>query len=134
MSRNQIGGGWSTADITISTTADQTPIAPGRRVSDLVENGRRTARFASDAPILTFFSIQSARYAEKHRQHAGVDLAVYYHPDHHWNVDRMLDALGADLRDTAVAGVLVGVAVVLAAALLGLLVRGGRALRRTVAG
>jgi aminopeptidase N len=26
-----------------------------------------------------------------------VDLAVYYHPDHHWNVDRMLDALGAGL-------------------------------------
>ena len=42
--------------------------------------GRRTARFVSDAPILTFFSIQSARYAEKHRDHQGVDLAVYYHP------------------------------------------------------
>lgn len=48
--------------------------------------------------------------------------------------DRMLDALGADLRDTAVTGVLVGCAVLVAAALLGLLVRAGRALRRTVAG
>ncbi|CAA9263626.1 MAG: putative membrane protein [uncultured Chthoniobacterales bacterium] len=95
--RNEIGGGWATADITVSTQADQTPIAPGKKVSDLVEAGRRTARFVSDTPILTFFSIQSARYAEKHRQHAGVDLAVYYHPEHHWNVDRMLDALGAGL-------------------------------------
>jgi aminopeptidase N len=87
------GDGWSTADITVSTEADQTPIAPGKKVSDTVSGGRRTARFVSDAPILTFFSIQSARYAEKHRNHKGVDLAVYYHPGHSWNVDRMLDAL-----------------------------------------
>jgi ABC-2 type transport system permease protein len=90
---NYIGDGWTTADITVSTEADQTPIAPGKKVSDVVSGGRRTARFVSDAPILTFFSIQSARYAEKHRSHNGVDLAVYYHPAHAWNVDRMLDAL-----------------------------------------
>jgi aminopeptidase N len=91
--RSYFGGGWSTADITVSTEAGQTPIAPGKKVSDVVGGGRRTARFVSDAPILTFFSIQSARYAEKHRNHNGVDLAVYYHPGHELNVDRMLDAL-----------------------------------------
>ena len=95
--RSYFGGGWTTADITISTVADQTPIAPGKKVSDVTSGGRRTARFVSDAPILTFFSIQSARYAEKHRNHNGVDLAVYYHPAHHWNVDRMLNALAASL-------------------------------------
>ena len=93
--RSYFGGGWSTADITVSTEADQTPIAPGKKVSDVVSSGRRTARFVSDAPILTFFSIQSARYAEKHRNHRGVDLAVYYHPGHERNDDRMLDALAA---------------------------------------
>ena len=51
----------------------------------------------SEAPIRETFSVQSARYAEKHRRHAGVDLAVYYHPAHAWNVDRMLDALAASL-------------------------------------
>ncbi|HEX8223021.1 MAG TPA: M1 family aminopeptidase [Allosphingosinicella sp.] len=91
--RSYFGGGWSTADITVSTVGDQTPIAPGMKVSDEVRGGRRTARFVSDAPIMTFFSIQSARYAEKHRNHRGVDLAVYYHPGHDANVDRMLDAL-----------------------------------------
>ena len=91
------GGGWTTADITVSTVADQIPIAPGKKMLDRTENGRRTARFVSDAPILTFFSVQSAKYAEKHRQHAGVDLAIYYHPEHHWNVDRMLNALQTSL-------------------------------------
>jgi len=92
-----LGGGWATADITVSTAADQTPIAPGRKVSDVTRGGRRIARFVSDVPIHPVFSIQSARYAEKHRRHAGVDLAVYYHPVHPWNVDRMLDALAASL-------------------------------------
>ncbi|HEY5710597.1 MAG TPA: M1 family aminopeptidase [Allosphingosinicella sp.] len=90
--RSYFGGGWSTADITISTSADQVPIAPGRKISDVAANGRRTARFVSDAPILTFFSIQSARYAERSRMHNGVRLSVYYDPAHAWNVDRMLNA------------------------------------------
>jgi ABC-2 type transport system permease protein len=95
--KSVLADGWMKADITVSTAADQTPIAPGRKVSDVTHGGRRTARFVSDAPILMFFSVQSARYAEKHRRHAGVDLAVYYHPAHAWNVDRMLDALAASL-------------------------------------
>jgi ABC-2 type transport system permease protein len=92
-------GGWTSTDITLSTTAGQTPIAPGRKVMDEVRDGRRIARFVSEAPIRENFSVQSARYAEKHRQHKGVDLAVYYHPHplHSTNVDRMLDALAASL-------------------------------------
>ncbi|HEX8126122.1 MAG TPA: ABC transporter permease subunit [Allosphingosinicella sp.] len=95
--KSYFGGGWTTADIIVSTEADQVPIAPGKKVFDKVAGGRRTARFVSDAPILTFFSIQSARYAEKHRDHRGVDLAVYYHPGHAWNVDRMLNALATSM-------------------------------------
>jgi len=95
--RTYFGGGWSTADITVSTSADQTPIAPGRKVADRTSGGRRTARFVSDAPILTFFSIQSARYAEARRTHAGVNLSVYYDPAHAWNAERMLTALERSL-------------------------------------
>jgi ABC-2 type transport system permease protein len=84
-------------DVTLSTAADQTPIAPGKKISDVTRDGRRTARFVSTAPTRLRFSIQSARYAEKHRKHGAVDLAVYYHPRHHWNVDRMLDAMAASL-------------------------------------
>jgi ABC-2 type transport system permease protein len=89
--------GWMNADITVSTSADQTPIAPGKRVSDVTRGGRRIARFVSDSPMLMFFVVQSGRYAEKHRLHNGVDLAVFHHPGHAWNVDRMLDALAVTL-------------------------------------
>jgi ABC-type transport system involved in multi-copper enzyme maturation permease subunit len=89
--------GWAKSDITVSTPADQVPLAPGNKVSDEVRGGRRVARFVSGVPVHPRFSIQSARYAEKHRLHRGIDLAVYHHPGHAWNVDRMLDALAASL-------------------------------------
>lgn len=91
---------WVDADLTVTTDADQTPIAPGYTVSDTVANGRRTVHFKPDAPINHFFSIQSARYAVKrgiwHGDH-DVDLAVYYHPGHEYNVDRMLTAMQRSL-------------------------------------
>jgi len=58
--RNYIGSDWVSSYITLTTDAGQTPIAPGSRVSDVTANGRRTAHFVSTAPILNFFSIQSA--------------------------------------------------------------------------
>ena len=88
---------WTTADITVSTDADQTPVAPGRPVSDRIVNGRRVACFVSDTPIKNYFSIQSARYAVRRRSDHGVDYAIYFHPAHRWNVDRMLTAMQASI-------------------------------------
>ena len=88
---------WVNADITVSTVADQTPMAPGYRVSDTVVDGRRIARFRTEAPILRFFSIQSAAYAVKTERYKGVELSIYHHPGHGWNVDRMLRALKVGL-------------------------------------
>lgn len=95
--RNYIHADWVMSDITFSTDADQTPIAPGNKVSDLTQGGRRTARFVSPAPILNFFSIQSAKYNVATRDHNGIQLSVYYHPGHDWNVNKMLNAMGAAL-------------------------------------
>lgn len=78
-----------TADITVATEADQTPIAPGYRVSEAVKGGRRVARFVTEAPVLPFFSIQSARYAISRETYKGVEIAVFHHPRHPWNVERM---------------------------------------------
>jgi ABC-2 type transport system permease protein len=96
-SHSFLNGWMKKSDITLSTDADQTPIAPGHKVSDVTRDGRRIARFVSTAPVRAGFSVQSARYAEKHRRHGGIDLAVYYHPRHEWNVDRMLAAMEASL-------------------------------------
>ncbi|MDQ2778978.1 MAG: aminopeptidase [Pseudomonadota bacterium] len=89
---------WVDADITVSTDADQTPIAPGTTLSDSVEGHRRTVHFKSDAPINDFYSIQSARYAVKRERAGDIDLAVYYEPGHEANVQRMLDAMKVSLK------------------------------------
>jgi aminopeptidase N len=88
---------WVDADITVTTDADQTPIAPGYTISDTTANGRRTAHFKPDAPINHFFSIQSGRYEVRRDRWQGVDLAVYFHPGHDYNVDRMLSAMKTSL-------------------------------------
>jgi ABC-2 type transport system permease protein len=91
------GGGWATSDVTVSTSADQTPLSAGNKVSDVIEGNRRTARFVLDTPIRARFVVMSARYAEQHRTHNGVELSVFYHPAHAWNVERMLDAMAISL-------------------------------------
>jgi ABC-2 type transport system permease protein len=90
-----------TSDITVTTEADQTPIAPGRRVSDQIVDTatgkRRRARFVTQAPVMPFFSIQSARYAISRETYKGVELEVYYDPAHAWNIERMKTAMKASL-------------------------------------
>ncbi|WP_395445070.1 M1 family aminopeptidase [Caulobacter sp. UC70_42] len=86
-----------TSDITVATEADQTPIAPGYKVSDTVKNGRRIARFVTEAPIMPFVSIQSARYQVAEESYKGVKLAVYYDAQHPWNIERMKTAMKRSL-------------------------------------
>lgn len=88
---------WINADVTVSTVADQVIVAPGHQVSTKVEGGRRISHFKTEAPIHNFFSIQSARYAVRLEKWNDVSLAVFYHPPHEYNVDRMLRAMQASL-------------------------------------
>jgi len=95
--RNYIGSDWVTSEVRLTTDAGQTPIAPGARTSDVTKDGRRTATFVSTAPILNFFSIQSADYKVATAKHNGIQLQVYYHAGHDWNVPKMLGTMGTAL-------------------------------------
>ncbi|MFN3668834.1 MAG: ABC transporter permease/M1 family aminopeptidase [Brevundimonas sp.] len=95
--QNYIGADWVTADITVSTAADQIVVAPGQMVSDVVSGDRRTSRFVTESPVLNFFSVQSARYERTARMHDGVEMVVFHDPAHDRNVPRMLDGLAASL-------------------------------------
>jgi ABC-2 type transport system permease protein len=93
---------WVTAELKVTTDADQTPVAPGYTVSDTIAGNRRTLVTRTEAPILHFFSMQSARYAVskdtwKDKDGKPVDLAVYYYPPHDHNVQRMLAAMKVSL-------------------------------------
>jgi ABC-2 type transport system permease protein len=84
---------WVNADITVTTSDDQIPIAPGYQVSQTKANGRITRRFVTEAPIHNFFSIQSARYQIRKSvvQVAGkpVTVELYHYPAHTQNLARI---------------------------------------------
>jgi ABC-2 type transport system permease protein len=84
---------WVNADITVTTDEGQIPIAPGYEVSNETANGRTTARFRTEAPIMHFFSIQSADYEVARDRWNDVELAVYYDSHHPYNVERMMRAM-----------------------------------------
>jgi ABC-2 type transport system permease protein len=91
--RNYIGADWVTADLTVTTDADQTPLAPGEVRSDVTRDGRRTMRFVTESPVLYFLSVQSARYEIARQTHNGVEMVVFHDAKHGANVPRMMTAL-----------------------------------------
>ena len=89
--------------ITMSTAPDQIAIAPGYLQKEWTEDGRRYYRYEMDVPMFNFYSMVSARYEvlrETWETPHGkpVQLEIYYHPGHEYNLDRMMqgmkDALG----------------------------------------
>jgi len=89
---------WVNAELTLTTDADQVPVAPGYLVESTERGGRRTIRTRTEAPIHHFFSLQSARYTTKGEQVGGVELAVLHHPAHPYAVDRMLGSMKRSLE------------------------------------
>jgi ABC-2 type transport system permease protein len=84
-------------DAVISTSADQTVVAPGALEQEWMKNGRRYFHFRADQPMLNFYTIQSARYEVRHDRWQDVSIDVYYHPGHEFNVDRMIRGAKAAL-------------------------------------
>lgn len=89
---------WVNVETVISTSADQIAIAPGSLQETWKEDGRRYFRYQLDHRSVNFFSFCSARYKADGRKWNGVDVEVYYHPEHEWNVDLMLNSIRKSLE------------------------------------
>jgi ABC-2 type transport system permease protein len=89
---NYIGGSsdWIDFEATVSTSMDQIAIAPGYLIKEWKQDGRRYFKYKMDSKILNFYSFLSGRYEVMRDKHEGVNLEIYYHPDHDYNVDRMM--------------------------------------------
>ena len=88
---------WVDYAVTISTTPDQIAVAPGYLEREWEKDGRRYFRYAMDRPIQNFFSFQSARYEVVEDTWNDVKLQVFFHPEHRFNVDRMMTAMKKSL-------------------------------------
>jgi ABC-2 type transport system permease protein len=93
---------WIDYDATVSTAPDQIAITSGYLQREWMEGGRRYFHYKMDSPILNLWAFQSARYATTRDQWTApdgrlIDIVVYYHPTHTWNVQRMIYAVKKSL-------------------------------------
>jgi ABC-type transport system involved in multi-copper enzyme maturation permease subunit len=95
-----IGGraDWVEMETVISTSADQTAVAPGSLVRQWQENGRNYFEYKLDHPSLGFAEFISARYQVAREEWNGIKVEVYYLKDHPWNVPRMLRSIEKSLE------------------------------------
>jgi ABC-2 type transport system permease protein len=88
---------WVDVETVISTSPDQIAIAPGSLVKEWEEGGRRYFQYKLDQPSLNFYSFMSARYEVAREKMGEVDIEVYYHPEHAWNVPKMVSSIRKSL-------------------------------------
>jgi len=84
---------WITFETIVSTVPGQTAIAPGYLEKEWEESGRRYFHYKMDAPIQNFYSYLSADYSVQKDSWNDVEIAVYYHHPHSYNVDRMISGV-----------------------------------------
>jgi hypothetical protein len=85
-------------EIIMSTSPDQIAIAPGYLQREWSENGRRYFHYKMDQPMAGFFSMVSARYEVMRdlwvsTEGDSVNLEIYYHKGHEYNLDRMMNSM-----------------------------------------
>ncbi|MCC1483840.1 ABC transporter permease/M1 family aminopeptidase [Winogradskyella immobilis] len=82
----------------ISTSKDQTAIAPGTLTKQWEENNRNYYHYKTDTPSLNFYSFMSADFEIAKRKWNGIDMEIYYDEKHDVNIDMMLDAVQRSLE------------------------------------
>jgi ABC-2 type transport system permease protein len=91
---HQLGGeaDWINFETTVSTSADQTAMAPGYLQKTWAKDGRRYFHYKMDRPMMPFFAYMSARYEVKKADWKGLPIEIYYDKKHAYNVDRMVES------------------------------------------
>ncbi|WP_413513856.1 M1 family aminopeptidase [Myroides odoratus] len=89
---------WIHFETTVSTSADQIAIAPGYLQKEWTEGTRRYFHYKMDQKMLNFYAFNSARYEVKRDKWKDINLEIYYHKGHEYNIDRMMSAVKKSLE------------------------------------
>lgn len=88
---------WIDFETTLSTEPDQIAIAPGYLQKEWIDNNRRYFNYKMDTKILNFYSFLSAKYQVKKDTWNNINLEIYYHPSHTYNIDKMMESMKSSL-------------------------------------
>lgn len=86
-----------TLDITIGTSVGQIALAPGYIQNEWEEGNRKYYHYKMDKPIWNFYSIVSADYEVLRDKWKDVNLEIYYHKGHEYNLQSMLKSMKKSL-------------------------------------
>lgn len=92
-------------EMVIGTEIDQKALVPGNLLKEWTEDNRNYFHYKMEIPIIDFYAIVSATYDIKKDKWISksdsiskqVDLEIYYHKGHEYNIDRMMMAMKASL-------------------------------------
>jgi ABC-2 type transport system permease protein len=84
-------------EILLGTEGDQTAIAPGYLQKKWRSEGRNFFHYKVTEPMANFYSVVSANFNLICDKWKDVDLEIYYHPGHEYNLKRMIEAMKASL-------------------------------------
>ena len=90
-------------DARVCTVESQIPVAPGKLHGETIMDGRRCRNYQSINPIHNFFSFLTAEYEVRKEiwnnpNGDDVELEIYFHPSHNFNIDIMFDAMRASME------------------------------------
>jgi len=85
-------------EIVMSTSEDQIAIAPGYLQGQWNEGGRSFYHYKMDVPMVNFYAMMSADYdvvrdVWKGEDGEEVNLEIYFHKGHEYNLDRMMKGM-----------------------------------------
>lgn len=89
---------WINVETIISTSTNQTAIAPGSLLKEWTENERKYFHYKVDHKAQNFFNFMSAEYEVKRKKWNGIDIEVYYDKAHSYNINMMSDAVEKSLK------------------------------------
>ena len=92
-------------NIIIGTNIDQVAVTSGNMVRRWKKDNRNYFEYHSMEPMINFYAILSGRYElqqdqwlpKNQAEQTPVDLEIYHHPRHSYNLDRMMDGMKAAL-------------------------------------
>ncbi len=90
---------WLKLDLTLSTSADQSALAPGELTGSWMRGARRYFHYVTPTEITPTFAIVSARYTVDRSVQDGVALEIWHDPRHSDNVSHIRNAAGRALAE-----------------------------------
>lgn len=89
---------WINYEAVVSTAADQIAITPGTLKKEWTEGNRRYFHYSMEGVKTQHFSaFLSGKYEVKRDTWHDVEIEVYYHPGHEYNVERMIRGVKSSL-------------------------------------